>query len=284
MNELTLGIETYNDNVRGLLANLSFNPLIILEELTAEINDISNEKKYNNKTRNKFKQTIETYFNEGDFFEYCEKMCILRNMIVKNQYLSIAELERLKPFLNLQFSFEIVHKIPVTIKKHQKGFVSEPLRLGFCDIEKAFDKTFESEHYFIYRCHVMEDVPFAILHYLVLNQYKFKMCEHCGKYFATKTLKQKYCMRKSPYKGYEHLECSQAVDHLNKKLAKRKKSIMTILDNYYPKAKEAFWSEFNNLTFVDGKPIEKSCEVFEKLEEITDKKHIRDTWYKDEYK
>jgi hypothetical protein len=130
----------------------------------------------------------------------------------------------------------------------------------------------------------MEDIPFAILHYLILNEYQFRQCEHCEKYFATKTLKQKYCMRKSPYKGCAHLECGEAVDHLMKKIKKRKKSIMTNLGNYYPEASDKFWCEFNKYSVIDGKNVWKSWRILETLEQITSKEYVKAKWYKPEYK
>ena len=78
---------------------------------------------------------------------------------------------------------------------------------------------------FTYVCHSLEDIIFSVWHYLILLRYKFNRCNHCGNHFATKTLKQKYCKRNSPYEAYQHLGCEQAVRNIAQKLKRRKNAI-----------------------------------------------------------
>ena len=75
--------------------------------------------------------------------------------------------------------------------------------------------------YYRYICKTFNDVVNAILHYLFEHGYKFAMCVHCERYFATKALKQRYCRRKTHYTGYEHLDCEQAVRNIHQKLKRQ---------------------------------------------------------------
>jgi hypothetical protein len=56
-------------------------------------------------------------------------------------------------------------------------------------------------HQVTYTCHNLTDVVAAIFHYYMVAEYKFNTCHHCGKVFATQTLKRIYCNRISPYKN-----------------------------------------------------------------------------------
>ncbi len=67
------------------------------------------------------------------------------------------------------------------------------------------------ERSFIYDCYSSADIVIAIFHCFIFNNFKFKKCTHCGRYFATSGLRFKYCNRKSPVEGYTHLECEAAV-------------------------------------------------------------------------
>ncbi len=74
----------------------------------------------------------------------------------------------------------------------------------------------------------------SALYYYALNGYKICRCKHCGKWFATKTLKEEFCKRKSPCSDLEfdgkkligkEQYCKIAVDTIKKRLQGRKKSI-----------------------------------------------------------
>ena len=77
----------------------------------------------------------------------------------------------------------------------------------------------------IYNCSNLQQVAFSILHFLILDGFKFANCKHCGRLYATKTLKTVYCNRKSPYSGYERYTCKDAVKHINDSLEKRRKTV-----------------------------------------------------------
>lgn len=55
--------------------------------------------------------------------------------------------------------------------------------------------------WFDYSCRSVLDMVASIMHYYMMNGYKLIPCRHCGRYFATTTLKQEYCHRFSPYQN-----------------------------------------------------------------------------------
>jgi len=80
-------------------------------------------------------------------------------------------------------------------------------------------------------------VVIAILYYYAFNDYKIVRCRHCGKWFATQTLKEQYCKRVSPcfgdiIKGKEKLPCEQAVRNIKQKQRRRYDAIY---HNFYQK-------------------------------------------------
>lgn len=56
----------------------------------------------------------------------------------------------------------------------------------------------------------------AVLYYYALNDYRLRKCALCGKWFATKTLKERYCKRKSTIEKYSHLTCVEAKQRIRK--------------------------------------------------------------------
>jgi hypothetical protein len=82
-------------------------------------------------------------------------------------------------------------------------------------------------------------IMIAILYYYTLNHYKLVRCKHCGRWFATKTLKEEYCKRVSPcfgedgiINGKTPLSCEQAVRNIKQKQARRRRNIYEYLCNY----------------------------------------------------
>lgn len=74
----------------------------------------------------------------------------------------------------------------------------------------------------------------SALYYYTLNGYKINRCKHCGKWFATKTLKEIFCKRNSPCSDIsidgkkllgKEQPCRIAVDTIKKRLQDRKKAI-----------------------------------------------------------
>lgn len=77
-------------------------------------------------------------------------------------------------------------------------------------------------------------VMIAALYYYAYNEYKLARCKHCGRWFATKTLKEEYCDNTSPCYGMvvagkkvlgSDRTCKDAVGIIKQRLADRKKQI-----------------------------------------------------------
>ena len=135
---------------------------------------------------------------------------------------------------------------------------------------------------FTYTCYSLEEVIFALWHYLIFHGYtKFNKCHHCETYFATTTLKQKYCTRNSPYEGYTDLNCEQAVRDILQKLNRRKKVISAHFYNRYQKAITPFTNEHIPLETAAKKYP--TVENLKALERFTDKKEVKKNWYIDKY-
>ena len=55
--------------------------------------------------------------------------------------------------------------------------------------------------WFEYECLSVSDMVVAIIHYYMVYGFKVIPCKHCGRVFATQSLKTVYCNRISPYKN-----------------------------------------------------------------------------------
>ena len=211
----------------------------------------------------------------------------LNEVISNNIHFSMSEFEILKQFLSLNFVyqiefreanpfFELGYAINPGNNKAVQEYQYVPVQYTYnYDMELMFGDNSDTPHRFTYNCFEIKDVIFSVLHYLTLLDYKFRKCEHCGNYFATKTLKTIYCNRNSPYTGYEHLPCGEAVDHIMTSLMKRRHSIKTYLYNNYSDRASDFLYEFS-----EQKRLGRSVSNLEMLEHITSKEYVKQKWYK----
>lgn len=78
----------------------------------------------------------------------------------------------------------------------------------------------------------IKEVIYALLYYYALNDLKLVKCEHCGRWFVTNSLKEKYCPRKSLLEEYTHLCCEQAVRNITQRIYDNKKKIYTAMTSY----------------------------------------------------
>ena len=133
-----------------------------------------------------------------------------------------------------------------------------------------------------YSCHSLADVICSVWHYLILHDYKFSQCNHCGRYFATVTLKKLYCDRKSPYPKFDQHCCEQAVRNIKQKLARRKKSAYTYINSYYTGGVNQFLDRY---AFLKDKADElSSVENLRALDDFLSKENVRREWHREEYK
>lgn len=258
---------------RGFSGNHQFNPLTILGDL------IQNTKGYfEPRIKERYIADFNNAFNiqcpENEIEDYFNKMQDLRNLFFTDYALSIADFERLRYYYGLSFQMDFLNSYS------EDGF--DPLVFGFCTTKKVLELIESENNAAIYQCYSMIDIPFSILHFLLINGYtKFKECEYCGKLFATSSLKNKYCDRQIVSGAFPSMECAKIVDHTLKMAKKRKHSITTFLQNNYPKAVPLFYDQFDEYS---GKKVIKSIDVLNELRLITSKEYVRDTWYKEEYK
>lgn len=228
---------------------------------------------------------------------------LLSEIIRENEQISISDFEVIKQFLNLRFTFQMLFEEINPL--YEEGYTTNPFngeeveeyqyvpldRIEGFNIKQLLENTDKSTHQFVYSCYSVEDIMFSVLHYLVFYKYKFAKCDHCGNYFATKTLKQKYCNRKSPYKSqykihtdksrkgdYTHLHCEQAVRNIKQDLVRRQKWVYSHLQkSYEPDAADKFYNEY--LTYKDAVDKCSSVENLHRLEHFLSIKTVKENWY-----
>jgi len=185
----------------------------------------------------------DVFMKEYRFSTMLYALSSLKSIITEKKRFLFSELEIAKQVFDLTFSckieFEernILYDWGYTInpingeKVHEFHYLPIEYTFDF-DWDKLFEEYEDNAHLFSYTCYNVQDIIFSVLHYLILQKYKFIQCGHCGKYFAAKSEKTIYCKRKSPYKGYgrfsgfENLECEQAVRNIRQEIRRDKKRI-----------------------------------------------------------
>ena len=245
----------------GLTTNYCFDPRIVLCELRYD-KDVNLLLQDSNFAFDDFDYKMEFAFDENEPFviDKRDKYVAVVNTILRlikdseenGSIVDFRIVETLRSYFDLQFKFTPsvqlpnVFKIPkITYSKNPRkdldsifeteeyskripsNHKTKELSFDFyhTSYEKAISYDVTAFHNYFYQCYSQADIIFSIFHFLVLCKYKFKKCEHCGKYFATQTLKQMYCYRNSPYPKYEHLECSDAVKDIKQNLRRMRRKI-----------------------------------------------------------
>lgn len=103
------------------------------------------------------------------------------------------------------------------------------------------------------------EVIYGLLYYYAFNGLKLVKCEHCGRWFATDSLKNKYCTRKSPIERYTHLNCEQAVQNIRQQCGRIRNRIdmKARQTRNGEQFQEWFWSQCNRR----NEEIKKSASV-----------------------
>ncbi len=294
----------------GLTTNYCFDPRIVLCELRYD-KDVNLLLQDSNFEFDDFDYKMEFAFDANEPFVIYkrDKYVAVVNTIIRlirdseknGSEIDFRIIETLRSYFDLQFKFTPSVQIP-NIFKIPKITYSENPREDFNSIfetkeyikripsnhqtkelsfdfyhtsyEKAISYDVTAFHNYFYQCYSQADIIFAIFHFLVLCKYKFKKCEHCGKYFATQTLKQIYCYRNSPYPKYEHLECCDAVKDIKQSLRRTRRKIEKNLYNNQPLKNDNFITKSAELLDTAKKhpTIENISKAFDYIN--TDK------WYK----
>ncbi len=164
--------------------------------------------------------------------------------------INLSTIELLRTYFDITGHFIPSNLLPNFFAKMAPDAASEnktTVHYSHYSIEDALACDVSKFHSYFYRCYSLADAVFSILHFLALGRYKFKKCLHCGRYFATKTDKQKYCQRKSPYSKYTHLNCEQAVRNISQDIKRGYKRIYNNLTQSHSDDKgtlNAFLSDY----------------------------------------
>ncbi len=134
------------------------------------------------------------------------------------------------------------------------------------------DDTFIAQNkssYIFNNLNTITQVLCAVLYYYALNDYKLRKCALCGKWFATPTLKEHYCKRKSNIEKYSHITCVEAKQRMRKNSG---------VDNPLKKRFNVLSSTLDRLINVQGKYDKQTKDDF-----LHDAKIFRETKTEEEY-
>ena len=207
----------------------------------------------------------------------------IRESVENKVYYTIGEFEIMKTFSKMKFSLEIESRYDnpyyedggAWYKEYEEEGILHLIDETRFDVKSRYDyrstyfgvrfdmhsvikgmekdatKAEEEPLRYNYSCYELNELVYCVWHYLILHEYKSKKCEHCGKYFAVKSFKQKYCSRKSSFPDKIYLNekviyqknakrkrnfnysCAGVVKDVKDKLAQRKKTIYNHLVGYY---------------------------------------------------
>ena len=187
------------------------------------------------KLRNRF----ENGAGENEFFNFEDPhgaWTLLDDFFKKTNYLSNTTLREFEEYRSrygvaLEFkkgeSAEIYSIFNDPVKVLSFKIISKKLdQWRIFDKDIADNTEFFPDVFHYDSCRTMIDFTFALVHYLVFNEYKITKCSHCGHLFATKKGKkngeEKYCCRQSPFAGYEEYTCKKAVKAIKDMLEKKR--------------------------------------------------------------
>ena len=223
-------ISKTKDELNGTLTTatnetIAFSPLNIVGDLFYSIFDGNlmssiikhdQNKLINNVTNNShiyeiafgFEENFDLKSNDLDgAFQYYKLLTTLNLFFNFPNSITLDKLNEIREYFELSLLWQTDYKDekPNKLSEEEKG--------------KKYPQT---PHSWFFTCYSKADVLFSILKYLVLNNYQFKQCLHCQKYFATQNPNQKYCHRKSPMMDYEEFECEKAVKKFLKDMRKNR--------------------------------------------------------------
>lgn len=128
---------------------------------------------------------------------------------------------------------------------------------------------------YFYQCFCPADILYSVLHFLASNNYKCSSCDHCGRHYATRNLKNKYCERHSQYPGYENKTCELAVKEIRQDIRREYGRIYNNLYQNYPiELLNDFVSQYKKLE--DELKKQSSVEIINKCYALLD----TSKWYK----
>lgn len=280
MSKYTVWLENNQGKLFASLNEHGFEPITILGDLFCKHDIAETCDKREENLLSLFSKSFHIEISENEKDDYVEKILALYQMISSGIISKATDIERLRSFFEITYKLDIL-KFSSNESPDKECWQCTPLLFGFSSLSDYLKTPLSSGYAYTYHCKKISDIPFAILHFLLQHDFKFRRCEHCEKWFATNSLKVKYCSRNSPYPGYEHLKCGEAVDHIMKKIKKRKHSILTYLSNYYTDAINLFMKEYQAAESI---LLLKSVSNLQYLEMLTSKEYLQKYWYIEKYK
>lgn len=287
MKELCL-ILIYHQNkqdiFKAILSGLGkwkdFNPLYILPDIFAN----NGKLKFSNYD---FSSTISLtdvlYFNDEERTQYqavLDGITFLMHQSSETQSAISSELiEILRPYYDITFKFTPLADVTLSSSSY-------PIHYSSFSIEEVIEKKSSLYYDYCYQCYSPADILFSIMHFIALKQYKFRRCDHCGKYFVTNNLKRQYCNRFSEYPSYEKYTCYDAVKRIRQDIQRKHIRIGDNLRRHYPIEKlNDFEMQFNELVTKLKKHSEysiiKECFDFLDTEKWYGKDCIRNVGWKE---
>lgn len=151
------------------------------------------------------------------------------------QYATLKDFEEYRARYNISLDYKKGEMSTIYEKERSVSSLAALKRYSKeLDKWRIFDKATADNAEYIpnifryYSCNTMIDFVFAMVHYLIYNDYRITRCAHCGKLFATKKGKKNggelYCSRNSPYSGYEDKTCKAAVKAIKDKFDKKREA------------------------------------------------------------
>ncbi len=202
----------------------------------------------------------------GNDEQYLKFISALEKIMRNNQYKTLKDLEALQRQYNLELECEISVKEPNILfdllrkkGRNVKKHTSKPIKYEFGKInDELLQNTYlNRDHQFDYHCRSLSDILFAILHFIIIHQYKFNTCALCQKTYVKLPNhgQGKYCPRPNPLvlsscfdektkEKLKNLSCEKSMSKFREIIRNKKKSKLI----YAPSEEEQnrFLSEFNN--------------------------------------
>lgn len=112
---------------------------------------------------------------------------------------------------------------------------------SFNDIEEIarnfniqLDCEFKENKTCIYNCKSLSEIVFAILHYLIDNNYKINVCKYCDRFFITDTFKIPFCKDACPFPDkYVGKDCQYVKEQRMHSLSSKRRRIDKNLEYKY---------------------------------------------------
>jgi hypothetical protein len=245
--------------ISGLERTITFNPRTILCDLRYD-NQLVLSLQNDSFLFDEFDYAYEYAFDPEYPFEIDKRdqyvavvtaiIAMIKESNISETPIDFYKVDALRSFFDITFQFTPSIQEKNWLASYSKD-VQEHIELNVhyahYSVKSALNFDVSNYHNYFYECYSLSDLIYAILHFLALGKYKFSMCPHCNRYFATTTYKQKYCYRRSNYPGFEHLNCEQVVRNILQDLRRQRQRINRNLDLNYNSKYEEFFSKSNEL-------------------------------------